>query len=154
MAAGAAAAAATTTTTTGTWSEPPLNFCSNYPLSLVLFLFQGVASWWIPTDSRRKIGFESKSHRLLCRSGADCLQSSPHDPRHWTQPRQNVTGTWSRAHSCTVICRTEVVYLIVSATMNILPLFNTVPVFIANSDWIHVSAYKICNIIFSFHLNI
>lgn len=163
MVAGAAAvtvAAATSNTTTSTitttrpWSEPPFYFCYYYQLSLIFFyLFQGVASCWIPTDSCRKIGFESKPHWLLCRSGADCLQSSPHDSRHWTQPRQNATGIWLRASSCKVMCHTEVVYLILSATMNILPLFNMVPIFLLNSDWMHIPPYKICNIIFSFHLN-
>ena len=121
--------------------------------SYCFYLFQGVASCWIPTDSCWKIGFKSKPLRLLCRSGADCLQSSPHDTRHWTQPRQNATGIWLCASSFTVMCHTEVVCLILSATMNILPLFNMLPIFLLHSDWMHVSPYKICNIIFSFHLN-
>lgn len=50
------------------------------------------------------------------------------------------------------MCHTEVTYLILSATMNILPLFNMVPIFLVNSDWMHVPPYKICNIIFFFHL--
>ena len=30
--------------------------------------------------------FWTKIQLTLCRSGADRFQSSPHDPRHWTQP--------------------------------------------------------------------
>jgi hypothetical protein len=93
----------------------------------MLSLSQGVAPCRVSTDTCWQVCFEPKSSKLLRRSGANRFQSSLHDPRHWTQPRQNVTGMWFRVRSCRLtrcMCNIVSVHEYITFTYNAMLIFT------------------------------